>query len=112
MVDEVPTHYNQPGLLFMPFGIYGPSDVVKPKADFVPGGVEYIEAEIDLNEAAENRVTLADGTHVEYDYLVIATGTSIRPDETPGLEGPEYGKTVHDFYTLEGAKALAEALRC
>lgn len=111
MIDQEPTHYYQPGFLFIPFGIYTPSDVVKPKVDFVPAGVEYIEAEIELIEAAENRVTLADGTHVEYDYLVIATGTSIRPDETPGLEGPEYGKTVHDFYTLKGAKALAEALR-
>ncbi|MGB5567418.1 MAG: FAD-dependent oxidoreductase, partial [Acidimicrobiia bacterium] len=111
MIDQQPTHYYQPGFLFIPFGIYTPDDVVKPKVDFVPAGVDYVEAEIDLIEPDENRVRLADGTTVEYDYLVIATGTSIRPDETPGLEGPEYGKTIHDFYTLEGAKALAEALR-
>jgi sulfide:quinone oxidoreductase len=111
MIDQEPSHFYQPGFLFIPFGIYTPGDVVKPKADFIPAGVEYIEAEIDLVEGTENRVRLADGTLVEYDYLVIATGTSIRPDETPGLMGPEYGKTVHDFYTLDGAKALAEALR-
>ena len=59
MIDQEPTHYYQPGFLFIPFGIYSPSDVVKPKADFVPAGVGYIEAEIELIEAAENRVTLA-----------------------------------------------------
>jgi len=111
MIDQEPTHYYQPGFLFIPFGIYTPADVVKPKLDFIPNGVTYIEAEIDLIEPDDNRVKLSDGTTVEYDYLVIATGTSIRPDETPGLEGPEYGKTIHDFYTLEGAKALAEAIR-
>ena len=100
MIDQEPNHYYQPGFLFIPFGIYTPDDVVKPKIDFIPSGVEYIEAEIDLIEAAENRVRLADATMVDYDYLVIATGASIRPDETPGLEGPGYGKTIHDFYTL------------
>ena len=50
MIDQESTHYYQPGFLFIPFGIYGPSDVVKPKADFIPAGVEYIEAEIDLSE--------------------------------------------------------------
>ena len=111
MIDQEPTHFYQPGYLFIPFGIYSPDDVVKPKIDFIPPGVSYVEAEIDLIEPADNRVKLADGTIFDYDYLVIATGSSIRPDETPGLEGPEYGKTIHDFYTLDGAKALAEALR-
>ena len=36
---------------------------------------------------------LADGTVLEYDYLVIATGTHPRPDQTPGLESDEYGTT-------------------
>ena len=111
IVDQDETHYYQPGFLFIPFGIYTPADVVKPKADFLPPRAEMINGSIDLIEPADNRVKLADGTILDYDYLVIATGAQIRPDETPGLEGPEYGKTVHDFYTLKGAEALAEALR-
>ncbi len=31
IVDQNETHYYQPGFLFIPFGIYGPTDVVKPK---------------------------------------------------------------------------------
>jgi len=46
-----------------------------------------------------------------YDYLVIATGTSPRPDETPGMDGDEWHKSVFDFYALEGATALADKLR-
>ncbi len=111
IVDEDEIHYYQPGFLFIPFGIYSADDVIKPKVDFLPPRVESIVASIDLIEPAENRVKLGDGTVIEYDQHVVATGAHIRPDETPGLESDEYGKSVHDFYTLEGAKALAEALR-
>jgi sulfide:quinone oxidoreductase len=41
---------------------------------------------------------------------VIATGTHPTPSETPGLDSDEYGKSVHDFYTLDGAIALRDAL--
>jgi sulfide:quinone oxidoreductase len=37
---------------------------------------------------AESRVELADGTSVDYDYLVIATGPDLAFDEIPGF-GPE-----------------------
>jgi sulfide:quinone oxidoreductase len=46
-----------------------------------------------------------------YDYLIIATGTSPRPDQTPGMDDPEvWRKSVHEFYTFEGAMALREKL--
>ncbi|MGI9642985.1 MAG: type III sulfide quinone reductase, selenoprotein subtype [Acidimicrobiia bacterium] len=111
IVDQDETHYYQPGFLFIPFGIYSPDDVVKPKIDFLPPRAEVVNGTIDLIEPADNRVKLADRTTIDYEYLVIATGAHIRPDETPGLESSEYGKTVHDFYTLDGAKALADTLR-
>ena len=40
VVDDSETHYYQPGFLFIPFGIYTPRDVVKPRRDFFPPGVE------------------------------------------------------------------------
>ncbi|MBW8301813.1 MAG: NAD(P)/FAD-dependent oxidoreductase, partial [Hydrogenophaga sp.] len=38
--------------------------------------------------AADNRIELTDGTFVDYDYLVIATGPELAFDEIPGF-GPE-----------------------
>jgi predicted peroxiredoxin len=58
-----------------------------------------------------NEVLLADGRRLPYDYLVIATGVEPRPDQTPGLfDGGEWRKSIFDFYTLDGAVALREAL--
>ncbi|WP_420627384.1 NAD(P)/FAD-dependent oxidoreductase [Candidatus Leptofilum sp.] len=112
IVDQEETHYYQPGFLFIPFGIYGENDVIKPKRDYIPPGVEMILSEIELIEPEENRVRLVkDGRILHYDYLIIATGTQPRPDETPGLTEDEWRKSIHDFYTYEGAVALAKTLR-
>jgi sulfide:quinone oxidoreductase len=110
IVDENEVHHYQPGYLFIPFGIYSRNDIVKPRRDFMPAGVEFIIGEIDAVDADAAQVKLVNGTTLDYDYLIIATGTTPRPDQTPGLESDEYGKTIHDFYTLEGAEALAKTL--
>ena len=41
---------------------------------------------------------------------MIASGTTPRPDQTPGLTGPLWRKSAHEFYTLEGAIALRSAM--
>src|SRR5664279_84200 len=39
-------------------------------------------------QPAESRIELADGTSIDYDYLVVATGPELAFDEIPGL-GPD-----------------------
>lgn len=112
IVDQDETHYYQPGFLFIPFGIYGEQDVIKPKRDFIPPGVEMILSEIELIEPEQNRVKIAkDNRYLYYDYLIIATGTRPVPEETPGLTESEWRQSIHDFYTYDGAIALAKKLR-
>jgi sulfide:quinone oxidoreductase len=108
IVDQSRTHYYQPGFLFLPFGMYNRQDVVKPKTSFLPSGVNVIFKEIGQIHATDNHVVLSDGVSLKYDFLIIATGTRTFPEETPGLKGPLWHKNVFDFYTMEGATALAE----
>lgn len=108
IVDRFKTHYYQPGFLFIPFGIYNKQDVMKPKGNFFPSHTKVIYQEIDRIEAEENRVKLDDGTVLLYDFLIIATGTETKPDETPGLLGELWYKNIFDFYTIEGAVALQQ----
>jgi sulfide:quinone oxidoreductase len=110
LVDQDPVHYYQAGYLFMPFGIYTQKDVVKSKRNFIPSGVQLIQSKIEMIEAAQNRVRLANGTTLAYDYLIIATGADIHPEETPGLAEHEWGKSIHTFYSFEGSMALAKKL--
>ncbi len=111
VVDEDPNHYYQPGFLFIPFGIYNKHDVIKPKAGFIPPGVKFILASINRVEPSQNKVFLENGQTLDYDFLIIATGTQINPEETPGMLGSEWRKSIFDFYTLEGALALQHHLK-
>ena len=111
IVDQHAIHYYQPGFLFIPFGIYSKNDVIKPKRDFVPAGVELVMSPIELIDADHNRVKLSNGQTLAYDFLVVATGAQIHPEQTPGLQEHEWRKTIHEFYTIEGALALAKHLR-
>ena len=64
VVDKDENHYYQPGFLFIPFGIYSPSDVVKPKRNFLPPTVEVIFGEIELIEPDQNRVKLSNNRSI------------------------------------------------
>ena len=110
VVDQDETHYYQPGFLFMPFGEYKREDLIKPKQDLIHDGIDVVLAEIDSVATDANTVKLGNGEELAYDYLVIATGTGPRPEETPGLDSDEWYKTVFDFYTIDGAEALAAKL--
>ena len=57
----------------------------KKGIDFIPVAAKKVHAE-------ENRIELADGQSVTYDYLVIATGPELAFDEIEGL-GPHGGYT-------------------
>lgn len=111
VVDRDESHHYQPGYLFIPFGIYTPRDVVKPRRDYLPRGIEVVFSAIDVIEPDENRVRLADGHLLAYDFLIIATGARPVPSQTEGLLGDEWQRSIFDFYTLGGASALARHLK-
>jgi len=108
IVDQHETHYYQPGFLFIPFGIYDKKDVIKPKRDYFPSGVNAITSGIDKIETEKNQVLLTNNQVLSYDYLIIATGARVVPEETEGMKDSLWHKNVFDFYTIEGACALKQ----
>ena len=111
IIDKDDNHLYQPGLLLLPFGVYNKEQLVKPRKRQINKRVDFIFSEIEKIDAANNEVVLKGEKSVQYDYLVIATGTTPRPDQTPGLDDPEiWYKSAFDFYTLEGAVELKKAL--
>ena len=112
VIDQDQEHIYQPGLLLLPFGTYEPTQLVKKRQSFFPKDVNFIQAQIERVDPTINKVFLDDGREVNYDYLVIATGTSPRPDQTPGMSEPAlWYKSVFDFYTMAGSIALRDALK-
>jgi len=110
VVDRDDVHTYQPGFLFLPFGTYTPDQVKRSRHAALTDGVDFVIADVDRVDATSNTVNLTDGRTLRYDYLVIASGTTPRPDQTPGMLGSLWRQSIFDFYTFEGATALAEAL--
>ena len=111
IIDEREEHYYQPGFLFLPFDVYGPEDIIKPVRDFIPKGVHLLQESIDHIIPEENFIKLCNGDRLDYDILIIATGAKIAPEETEGMGGQEWQRSIFDFYTYEGALALRNKLR-
>ena len=110
IVDQYKTHYYQPGFLFLPFDIYTEDQVKKTGKKFIPKDVNYIQQKIELIQPESNTVQLEDRS-LNYDILIIATGSKIAPEEVEGMKGENWQKNVFDFYTYEGALALRNKLR-
>ena len=69
-------------------------------------GIRFIASAVTALEPAENRLSLADGQTLTYDYLVIATGPQLAFDEIPGT-GPQ-GHT-HSICTTPHAEQTGKA---
>ncbi len=111
IIDQRKEHYYQPGFLFVPFGLYKPSDTVRDISRYVPSGVNLITTRIEKVIPGENLIELGNGNKLSYDILIVATGAVPSPDEVTGMNGPEWYKSVFDFYTYEGSVALSEKLK-
>ncbi len=110
VVDRDNEHRYQPGYLFVPFDPSSANRLTRPRDDCFTNGVDFVIGEVEVVRPAAHTVSLTDGRVLDYDYLVIASGTAPRPDQTEGMLGPHWRRTIFDFYTLEGAQALAGAL--
>jgi len=111
VVDQDDRHVYQPALLFVPFGLADPDEIVRPRGRQLHAGIDYRRSAVDHVDLGGDAVHLADGTTLAYDVLVVATGAVLVPEETDGLDGPGWMDKVFTFYDLPGATALAGALQ-
>ena len=106
-------HDYQPGYLFMPFGMNdsraGPQEQACASSPTASSSCS--PTSTGSTPQAARSVSLTDGRTLPYDQLVIASGTTPRPDQTPGMLGAEWHRSVGEFYTYDGALALARLAR-
>jgi eukaryotic sulfide quinone oxidoreductase len=102
LVEPKTVHYYQPLWTLVAGGLKKNTQSVKSMKDIVPKGTNWIQNSVQAFHPEQNRITLADGTDVEYDYLVVAAGIQINWDDIPGLvnglskEGSGVG-SVYDY---------------
>jgi sulfide:quinone oxidoreductase len=106
VVDPTGMHHYQPGYLYLALGQANGRWLVRDERTLLRREVDLvIEKAIRVHPDA-GTVQLERGGSLDWDYLVLATGARLVHDQIPGLvEGS------HEFYSLEGAQRLREALR-
>src|SRR5512143_3427671 len=94
MLTASDRHMYQPGLLYVAFGQMTPDELYRDEASLLEPSIHFHVDPVTEFHLDRNRGKTRSGETHEYDILVIATGSRIVPQETPGLnEGAE------TFYT-------------
>ncbi len=112
VIDRASIHVYQPGLLFLPFKLYGyeaESDVIERIAQPLPQEVKFVAAQVNAIDH-EKRVIETDRGRFDYDFLISALGCRVAPEEIDGLAEVLGTDGVHTFYTLEGALGMQQSI--
>jgi len=106
VVDPTGMHVYQPGYLYVALGEANGRWLSRDERTLLRKDVELAVEAAERVDRDAGVVHLARGGTLEFDYLVLATGARLVPEQIPGMVG-----TAHEFYSLEGAQRLREALR-
>ncbi|MBI4686355.1 MAG: NAD(P)/FAD-dependent oxidoreductase [Nitrospirae bacterium] len=106
MITDKEDHIYQPGFLYVVFDKVRPDEIVRKQKDLIDPHVNLIVDPAVKIDRDNNIVITKSGREFSYDYLVVATGSRIVPENIPGLK-----EGAHQFYDLEGAKKLRDTLR-
>jgi len=106
VVDPSGMHVYQPGFLYVTLGQANGRWLAQDERHLLRDEVDMVIDRAIRVDPAQRTVTLDRGGSLGYDYLVLATGSRLAREEIPGLI-----QGSHDFYSLEGAIRLREALR-
>ncbi|RSK29038.1 NAD(P)/FAD-dependent oxidoreductase [Bacillus sp. HMF5848] len=104
LISNTEKHIYQPGYLFITMNIHAPEHFIRDEKKVVHRHVKLIFDDIEKIDKANHRLVSMANSY-DYDQLVIATGSHPNFDSLPGLK-----EGAHDFYTLEGAIRLRDAL--
>ncbi len=105
LVERDVRHAFAPSFLWVMAGDREPGAVTRDLKALIHPAVELVTAEVRGLDVAARRVDTTAGP-LEYDFLVLALGAELDPGAVPRLS-----EAAHDFYTLDGATRLREALR-
>ncbi|MCL4518331.1 MAG: NAD(P)/FAD-dependent oxidoreductase, partial [Thaumarchaeota archaeon] len=104
LISDSSKHVYLPGLISIAMGHDGPESIARSEKSLLSSKVHFLDCGAEKIEAKENRV-FAGGSYRDYDYLIVATGSRLVPDEIPG-----YSEAALHFYSVEGALRLREKL--
>ncbi len=105
VIDQTGQHTYQPGFMYIAMGGERADRLQRPERGLLDKRVSLVIGEIERIDEPSQTVLLTDGIRLGYDYLVLASGSRIVPEEIEHFETEAY-----HFYTAEAALELRVAL--
>lgn len=87
IIEPSETHYYQPLWTLVGGGIVDKSRSARPEGSLIPKGVKWIKDSAAELDPERNRVVLASGDEVSYEFLVVACGIELDWQAVKGLAG-------------------------
>jgi len=125
LIESTGKHAYMPGWLYLPFNHDGADSdhIIRDERDLLDRHVQHIRGTVTKIDTSNRELKVhyspgldeiaGTGGAVEatyaYDYLVLATGARLAPEDLEGLSGHE-GEGWYHFYSAEGSLHLREAL--
>ncbi len=85
IVDGAKKHYYQPAWTLVGGGEFDIKDTERDEASVIPVGATWVQQMVDSFKPEENKITLADGKDISYDYLIAVPGIQLNWSEIKGL---------------------------
>ncbi len=86
LVSDRDSFLFKPNTIYIPFGADPSSLLVDLARPLRKRHISFFNGSVTEVEPDKRRLSLADGTALHYDKLVLATGAAMRPEEIPGLD--------------------------
>lgn len=86
IVEPSETHAYQPGWTMVGGGVFDLATTMRPMASVMPRGTTWIRQAAASFQPEDNQVTLADGSTLTYDLLIVAPGIRLAWEKIEGLE--------------------------
>ena len=104
LIEGSTKHYYEPGFLEIPFNLLTKENTYREEKNMLAKGIVLVN-ENAVNIDLKNQIIQTTNQKINYDYIIIATGTSYDYDAVPGLK-----TGTENFHALETSLKLKATL--
>jgi sulfide:quinone oxidoreductase len=111
IIDGAKKHYYQPAWTLVGGGEFNIKDTERDESTVIPEGATWIQQMVKEFQPETNTLSLADGTDLGYDYLVVAPGIQLNWGDIKGLKETLGKNGVCSNYSFESAPYTWECIQ-
>lgn len=100
LVERESRHVFPPSLLWLMIGERRSGQISRSFSGLARKGIDIVSGTVESIDPVA-RVARVNGRDIAADYMIVALGAELAPETVPGL-----AEAGHNFYTLDGARAL------